>query len=161
MVSTASVRQDRKNIINGSIADLRSVALTMERAIVQATKDAESIPDEVILSFSSRMTLSDIITTQYIRENKNTPITMEEIDGIIKKIEAESFDRIREKARREYAIGHDDIRLISSTITAITIDGKSYTNPLGSSGANIRLTILNIFTPASEYNVLRSVVASL
>jgi cell division ATPase FtsA len=160
-LSYATIRQDRKNIINGAIADLRSVALTLERAIIQATKDLDTIPDDVILSFSSRMTLSDIITTQYIRENKNSAITMEEIDEIIKRIEAESFDRIREKARREYAIWHDDIRLISSTITAITIDGKAYTNPLGSSGANIRLTILNIFTPASEYNIIRSVVASL
>lgn len=86
---------------------------------------------------------------------------MEEIDSIIKKIETESFVRIREKAKREYGISHDDIRLISSTITAISIDGKSYTNPLGTSGANIRLTILNVFAPASDYNMVRSIVSSL
>lgn len=140
---------------------MRSVALTIERAIIQATKDLETSPQDVILSFSSHTVLSDIITTQYVRGDKASIITMEEIDSIIKKIEAESFSRIREKAKREFSISHDDIRLISSTITSISIDGKSFTNPLGSSGLNIRLTILNVFIPASDYNMIRSIVASL
>jgi len=121
-LSYATVRQDKKNIINGSIADMCSVALTIERAIIQASKDLDNTPEDIILSFSSHTTLSDIITTQYIRRDKTTNITMEEIDTIIKKVEAESFSRIREKAKREFSIAHDDIRLISSTITSISID---------------------------------------
>ena len=80
---------------------MRSVALTIERAIIQASKELESIPEDIILSFSSHATLSDIITTQYVRGDKTSNITMEEIDTIIKKIEADSFSRIREKAKRE------------------------------------------------------------
>jgi cell division ATPase FtsA len=160
-LSYTSVRQDKKNMINGSIVDMRSVALTIERAIIQASKDIENSPQDIILSFSSPATLSDIITTQYVRWDKTANITMEEIDTIIKKIEAESFSRIRERAKREFGIAHDDIRLISSTITSISIDGKSFSNPLGSSGTNIRLTILNVFLPASDYNMIRSIVASL
>ncbi len=160
-LSFASIRQDRKNMIEGSIADLRSVALTIERAIIEACREIESIPEDIILSFSSKISLSDTITTQYIRADETVPVTMNEIDTMIKRIEAESFDRMREKAQKEYGIAHDDIRLISSTITAISIDGKNYTNPLGSTGVNIRFTILNIFTPAADYNILRSVVASL
>ena len=161
MLSYASVRQDKKNIINGSIVDMRSVALTIERAIMQVSRDIESTPSDIILSFSSHATLSDIITTQYVRADKNAPITMTEIDSIINRIEAESFSRIREKAKREFGIAHDDIRLVSSTITSISIDGKNFTNPLGSSGTNIRLTILNIFAPASDYNMIRSIISSL
>lgn len=160
-LSYTSVRQDKKNMINGSIVDMRSVALTIERAIIQSSKDIENSPQDIILSFSSPSTLSDIITTQYVRWDKSSNITMEEIDTIIKKIEAESFSRIRERAKREFGIAHDDIRLISSTITSISIDGKSFSNPLGSSWTNIRLTILNVFLPASDYNMIRSIVASL
>lgn len=161
MLSYASVRQDKKNIINGSIVDMRSVALTIERAIMQVSRDIDNTPSDIILSFSSHATLSDIITTQYVRADKNAPITMSEIDSIINRIEAESFSRIREKAKREFGISHDDIRLVSSTITAISIDGKNFTNPLGSSGTHIRLTILNIFAPASDYNMIRSIISSL
>ena len=56
---------------------------------------------------------------------------------------------------------YDDLRLISSTITSIQIDGKHIQNPLGFSGSKIRLTILNIFVPATEFNIIRSIVASL
>lgn len=160
-LAQSSIRQDKKNIIDGSIADMRAVARTIERSIIQASKDIDSIPEDIILSFSSHTTLSDIITTQYVRGDKTVQISMEEIDTIIKKIESESFIRIREKAKREFWIAHDDIRLISSTITSISIDGKNFTNPLGSQWTNIRLTILNVFLPASDYNMIRSIVASL
>lgn len=86
---------------------------------------------------------------------------MEEIDTMIKKIEYESLGRAREKSKKQFGIIHDDIRLISSTLTAISIDGKKVTNPLGFTGSNIRIRVLNVYAPASEYNIMRSIISSL
>jgi cell division ATPase FtsA len=86
---------------------------------------------------------------------------MSEIDSMIKKIEYESLERARDRSKKQYGIIHDDIRLISSTITSITIDGKSVTNPLGFSGSQIRIRVLNVFSPSSEFNILRSIITSL
>jgi hypothetical protein len=143
------------------IADIRSVALVLERVCIQAGKDLETIPDDVIISFSSTTTFSDIITTQYQRTNKDQKVEMSEIDDIIKRVEGDSFLRVKDRLKKEYALVHDDLRLVSSSIIGLSIDGKMYTNPLGVTGRDIRLTILNIFMPATEYNVIRSVVASL
>ena len=51
---------------------------------------------------------------------------------MIVKIEKSSLIRAKIKAKKEYAIVHDDIRLISSTLTSIMIDGKQVANPIGS-----------------------------
>jgi cell division ATPase FtsA len=119
---------------HGSISDLRSVSISLERAMVHASQKVENIPHDAILSFSSSTFLSDILTTQYTRSEKSKEITMDELDTIVKRIEKESFDRVKIKAKEQFGIVHDDMRLVSSTITAISIDGKNITNPIGFTG---------------------------
>lgn len=121
----------------------------------------DTLPDDIILTFSPEVTIFDSVTTQYIRSDRDSMITMEEIDSMIKKIEYQSLERAREKSKKQYGILHDDIKLVSSTLTAISIDGKQVSNPLGFSGSNIRIRVLNVFAPASEFNIIRSILSSL
>lgn len=86
---------------------------------------------------------------------------MDEIDEMIKKTESKSFTRARAKNRKQFGITSDDLRLVSSTIIDISIDDKTITNPIGFNGSKIRLTVLNIFIPSNEFNIIRSVVSSL
>ncbi len=157
----SSIRQNRKNFLDGSITNLRWVAETIDRAIVQAASKLENIPDDIILTFSPEITLFDSLTTQYIRADRESLVTMQEIDTMIKKIEHDSLDRAKEKSKKQYGIVHDDIRLVSSTLTSIHIDGKLVTNPLGFSGSNILIRVLNVFAPSSEFNIMRSILSSL
>jgi cell division ATPase FtsA len=157
----ASIRQSKKNIRDGDIVDMRWVANTIQKSIVQASQKSDTIPSDMIIAFSSSEFMFDSVTTQYIRADKTSTISMEEIDTMIKKIESASFERVREKAKKHFALYSDDIRLVSSTITSIEIDGKKISNPIGFSGGKIRLTVLNVFAPASEFNIMRSIVASI
>ncbi len=138
------------------IADMRSVALTIERSMIQASQNIESIPTDVIIGFSSSQLISDNTTTQYIR-TPGTTITMNEIDEMVKRVEKNSFERVRKKAKESHGMVHDDLKLVSSTITAIELDGRHITNPIGFDGKKVRLSILNIFAPAGEFNIVRSV----
>ena len=157
----ASVRQNRKNFSFGLISDMRGVSDTIEQSILQASQHLENIPEDVVISFSSSDFLFDAITTQYIRLDPTSTLTMQELDTMIKRIESTSYARAREKIKNHAGVLADDLRLVSSTITNISIDGQKITNPVGASGGKIILTVLNVFAPASEFNVLRSVVASL
>ncbi len=160
-IGYATVRQNRKNFSNGMISDMQGVARTIEQSILQASAELENIPDDIIISFPSSDFLFDSTTTQYTRADPSSTLTMQELDTMIKKIEASSYARAREKAKKRAGIFQDDLRLISSTITSVTIDGKKITNPVGFSGGKITLTILNVFAPASEFNVIRSIISSL
>jgi len=156
-----TTRQSRKDIRDWYIVDMRGVSLAIEKSILSAANKSESIPDDMILSFSSSEFIFDSVTTQYVRADKTSTITMEEIDTMIKKTESASFDRVKEKAKHHFSLYNDDIKLVSSTITAIEIDGKKITNPVWFPGGKVRLTVLNIFCPASEFNIIRSIVASI
>ena len=160
-ISYATVRQNRKNFRENLIVDMRGVMQTIEQTILQASQSLESIPEHAILSFSSGDLLHDSMTTQYMRADENSTITMQELDVMIKRIEAESYSRTRKKAQRQKVTFLDDLRLVSSTIVSISIDGKKVTNPIGMIGKRVTLNLLNIFAPASEFNVLRSIVSSL
>lgn len=158
---TASVRQHRKNMLDGHIMDMHGVAQAIDKAICDACAHCETIPENIIIAFSPVICIHDVMVSQYIRSDEELPITMDELDTMIEKIEKTSLVRAKEKAKSEYAIVHDDIRLISSTLTSISIDGKQVTNPIGFDGKNVRINILNIYALASEYNLLRSIVSSL
>jgi cell division ATPase FtsA len=160
-IGFSSVRQSRKNWIDGQVADIRGIATTVEQAIIGASRDLDTIPDAVIMSFPSRGFVSDVITTQYIRADATVPITMHEVDQMISRIEGESSVRARTRSQRQFGIQSDDLRLISSTIVAIMIDGRTVSSPIGFMGSRLRLTVLNVFAPSSEFNMIRSILSTL
>jgi adenylate kinase family enzyme len=157
----ASIRQQKKNMQEWAIIDMQWVAHTIEKAIHEACRNIDEIPENIIMAFSPATCIHDIIVSQYIREDSEHPISMDELDTMIEKIEKTSLERAKQKAKMQYAILRDDIRLISSTLTSISIDGKKIMNPIGLHGKYVRITILNIYTLASEYNIIRSILSSL
>ncbi len=66
---------------------MRGVASTIEQAIIQVSQELESIPEDIIISFPSQDFICDSITTQYVRADKSSTLTMQELDTMIKKIE--------------------------------------------------------------------------
>jgi hypothetical protein len=140
---------------------MQGVADCIDRAIHEACRHVKDIPDDIIVGFSPMTCIHDHMVSQYMREDEAAPLTMEELDMMIEKIEKSSLQRAKEKAKTEYGVIHDDIRLISSTLTSIMIDGKNVTHAIGLPGKYVRIHVLNIFALASEYNVLRSIIASL
>lgn len=118
----SSVRQSRKNFYQGTIADISGVVRSIEQSLIQSAESSDTIPSDVIMSFPSHSFISDSITAQYIRADKDSILTMNEIDGMIKRTESESFERARAKSRKQFGVINDDLRLVSSTIIDITID---------------------------------------
>ena len=82
----------------GTISDMQWVSLTLERAIHEASKNSDTIPDDLIIGFSPEICIHDTVTTQYIRSDMDTPLSMQEIDTMIEKIEYDSHIRAKEKA---------------------------------------------------------------
>lgn len=161
ILGRASVRQARSYTIGWVITDMHGVAETIRRAIDIASKNIDEVPEDIIITLLSDALISDTVTTQYIRGDKDSTLTMEEIDAMIKKIESHSFDRARTKIRTQFGSSEMEIRLISSTLTSIYIDDKRIMNPIGFTGKNVRFTVLNVFAPTSDCNVLRSVISAL
>jgi hypothetical protein len=110
--------------------DMQGVAETIEKSMHEACRGVDTLPEEIIIGFSPVVCIGDTISSQYIRHDPGEPLTMDELDVMIEKIEKTSLLRVKNKAKSEFAIVRDDIRLISSTITGIMIDGNIVTQPL-------------------------------
>ncbi len=160
-IGYATVRQNRKNFIGGEIDDISGVMQTITQSIVHASKNLDSIPKDVIASFSSQYFIADTISTQYLRDDFESEITMSELDTMIKKTEWTSYRRAREKAKNKLGGLSADLRLVSSTITRICIDDKHVAQPIGLTGQKVSLGIVNIFVPASQFNIVKSLVSNL
>lgn len=100
----SSVRQGRKNWIDGMVADIGGITDNIEQAIIQAGQTHDTLPLDIIMSFPSRAFVSDVITTQYTRSDISSLLTMHEIDDMISRIEKESYTRAHKKSRKQYGI---------------------------------------------------------
>lgn len=157
VLGSAIVRESKKNIIDGEIADLYGVSESIKKAIFQAGKDLDEVPNDVVISLSSPLTLTDTISMNYIRDDKDVPITMEEIDSAVKKIEHKSFERIKSRAEMRVDVIGSEMKLVTTSITSITVDGQKLSNPVGFTGKNIKLRIINIFVPISHANMIQNI----
>ena len=101
--------------------------------------------------------LYDTISMNYVREDATLPISMEEIDSIIKKVEYKSLERIKMRSESRIGIPDSEMRLVTTSITSINVDGKKITNPIGFTGKNIKLGLINVFIPLAHSNVLQGI----
>ena len=93
----------------------------------------------------------------YVRENPESSITMEEIDNIVKKVEYTSLDRVKGKIRERTGIIESEMKLVTTSIISIMVDGKKLGNPIGFTGKNIKLGVINIFVPLSYVNMIQNI----
>ncbi|OIP52614.1 hypothetical protein AUK10_03540 [Candidatus Gracilibacteria bacterium CG2_30_37_12] len=157
ILGSAIMRQSKKNIIDGEIANLYGVSETIKKAISKAGENLDEIPNDMVISLGSTLTFSDIIRMNYIRENPEELITMDEIDHIVKKVEHTSLDRVKGKIRERTGIIESEMKLVTTSLISITVDGKKLGNPIGFTGKNIRLGIINIFVPVSYVSMIQNI----
>lgn len=157
VLGSAIMRQSKKNIIDGEIADLYGVSETIKKAINKAGETLDEIPSDIVISLGSILTFSDIIHMNYVRENPESPITMDEIDHIVKKVEHTSLDRVKGKIRERTGIIESEMKLVTTSIISITVDGKKLGNPIGFTGKNIKLGVINVFVPLSYVNMIQNI----
>ncbi len=151
------MRQSKKNIIDGEIADLYGVSETIKKATSKAGESLDEIPSDIVISLESVLTFSDIIHMNYIRENPESAITMDEIDHIVKKVEHTSLDRVKGKIRERTGIIESEMKLVTTSVISIMVDGKKLGNPIGFTGKNIKLGVINVFVPLSYVNMIQNI----
>ncbi len=161
IVRRASTRQAKKNVIGGEIADLASVSDTVRRTILKAAEGLDSLPSEIVVSVSSSALLYDSVGMNYVRESPDDPITMEEVDRMIASTEGKSLDRIKAKAEERLGLSETELRLVTTSLTSITLDGKKVSNPVGFPAKNVKFTIVNFFVPSSTFSAITLIVRDL
>lgn len=157
----ARVRLPKRSIDRGVIADMRSIILTLERGMRQATKWVDEMPQDVIFGVQSIELFADHIGMTYAREDIDAPISMSELDEMMLHIERRALERSEGKIIERWWALPTSLKLSASLLTHITLDGANLSNPLGFSGHLLRLNLLNVFAGAKHLNALSTIARHL
>ncbi|MCT4617253.1 MAG: hypothetical protein N4A38_03525 [Candidatus Gracilibacteria bacterium] len=157
LLAISEKRQEQKDFLHGEITDIEGVCETIDSALSKASKLAPVTIGEAILNVPSSSVIGEINKINYQRKQPDTNIDLEELDTIIGKIEHFSIKKAQKKIYETSGYKNLDIKLITSSITQISIDNDLVKNPIGFSGKNVTISVLNIFTPISKYNIIKSI----
>lgn len=157
VVSYAEKRQENSDIIWSEIANIEWVSDTIEKTLDRLLKDSKLNPNDIIINIPTSTIVSSWKTLNYSRESFEENISVQELDFIIGKAEKEALDEAKIEIQNKTWYSEVDMKLITSSITDINIDGFRVTNPIWFTGKNINLSVLNIFIPASRYNIINTI----
>jgi len=157
----ASIRQSRKHMFGWDISDLQGVSETLQKAIGKIEKDYQQNVSNCIFSIQSPSLVADTFSMNYVRDHETQVLDMEEIDNMVSKIEQRSLEKAKPKMSSLLLEDESQMKLITTSLTSITIDGKKVSNPIGFTGKNVSLTVCNVFIPTTTFHLYTSIARNI
>lgn len=117
----------------GGITDLQGTADTLMRALAKILETWAPSGDvrSVIFSLASPQLVTDTLSMNYVRDRAATPLEMEEIDTMVAKIEYKSLTKAQPKILAQVPLDISQMKLVTTSLSSIVIDGKKVSNPIG------------------------------
>lgn len=160
-IGAGRARQSGASMHSGAIADIPAVVSTCEKALVEAEKQAGVRAKTAVVGIAGELIKGGTTTIRYRRKNGNKPLTEQEMNLIIKRVQ----DKAGERAQAEIALetGNPDIevRLINSAIVSLAIDGYKVSNPLGFKGSDLVIQFYTAYAPLVHISAIEKVCAEL
>ena len=91
IVGVGKAHEAPTNIFSGAIADIPGVAKTCEEALYKAEKMAGIRANEVVVGIAGELIKGNTASVKYRRADATKPITEDEMNKIIKKVQPESW----------------------------------------------------------------------
>lgn len=157
IVNLAEKKQEITNIYWSEIANIEWVTDTISSVIDKALKNYNFNPKNIIINIPTSTIVSCWEKIDYERMDKNNEIDLNELDYIIWKIENKALNIAKNEIVKKTWFLDVDMKLITSSITEISIDWLKVSNPIWFTWKNISLSTLNIFIPVSRYNIIQTI----
>lgn len=161
IISQATLRQSKKDMLDGEITDIWAVSKSIQKVISKACQNIDTIPNDIIVLFNTWDFIYDFTGVNYVRKWDREPITMKEIDKMIEDVEIRSIDKAKIKTENRLGLLDSEVKLITTSITWIYIDWKRISNPIWFTGKNVKFNLINIFSPISKFNTIKNIIRDL
>ena len=145
----------------GVLMDMDSVIQNSREAIALASREAQMKPAQLLMGIAGEFVKGSTSTLTYSREEHEAKINLSELRNIVHKLEWRAFAEARKKLSEETGYSEIDIKLISTAIVDVRIDGYKVTNPLGFQGKEVRMSIFNSFAPLAHHSALHNIADEL
>jgi cell division protein FtsA len=156
-------RQHQKigDMYHGAVLDIGSVIDNCHNAILDAEKQSDMYPEQIIMGIAGELVKGTTTVTTYMRKDANEQIDLAELKNIIHKMQWKASEQARTQIALESGVPEIDVKLVHAAIADIRIDGFNVTNPLGFKGKEVTLSIFNAFAPLTHYGALQTIGAEL
>ena len=161
IIGVGKEHQNIGNMYAGAIADIQSVVSTCEKALSRAEEMAGVVSKTCVVGIAGELIKGNTRTVRYRRKDSNKPITDNEMQQIIQKVQ----EKAGEQAKQEIALETDnpevEVRLINSAIVSLSIDGYKVSNPIGFKGSDLMIQFYTAFAPLVHISAIEKVCAEL
>ena len=161
ILGVAKIRQKDGNMYNGAIADIPAVVATCEEALVKVEDDSGERADLTVVGIAGELIKGNTTTVHYVRKNPNKPISEEEMQNIISKVQQKSGEVAKKTVALETGNKNVEVRLINSAIVSLMIDGYKISNPIGFNGTDVVIQFYTAFAPMIHVSAIEKVCAEL
>ncbi|MBN2087761.1 pilus assembly protein PilM [Candidatus Peregrinibacteria bacterium] len=155
------VKQRQGDIKNGAVTDIASVVNNCKESIRIATNEAGIRASQMVMGIAGEFVKGSTSTIKYKREEHDAKINLSELRNIVHKLEWRAFDEVRKQMSEETGYPEIDVKLVSSSIVEVRIDGYKVTNPLGFQGREVQMSIFNSFAPHVHFTALQNIADEL
>lgn len=161
IIGVGKSKQAPSNMFSGAIADIPAVVATCEKALLDAEEEAGETAKLTVVGIAGELIKGTTTTVRYHRENANKPISDEEMNVIIKKVQEKAGESARKTVALETGNKNVEVRLINSAIVSLTIDGYKISNPIGFKGSDVVVQFYTAFAPLIHVSAIEKVCAEL
>ena len=161
VIGVGRAKQAEANMFSGAIADIPAVVSTCEKALLDAEEEAGETAKTTVVGIAGELIKGTTTTVRYHRENANKPITDDEMNIIIKKVQEKAGEAAKKAVALETGNKNVEIRLINSAIVSLTIDGYKISNPIGFKGSDVVIQFYTAFAPLIHVSAIEKVCAEL
>ena len=161
ILGVGKAKQSEGSMFNGAIADIPAVVATCEKALNEVENEAGEHASLTVVGVAGELIKGNTTTVRYSRKNSNKPITESEMHEIIKKVQQKSGEVAKKTVALETGNDNVEVRLISSAIVSLTIDGYKISNPIGFKGSDVVIQFYTAFAPLIHVAAIEKVCAEL
>lgn len=161
ILGVAKVHQKDGSMYNGAIADIPAVVATCEEALVEVEDLSGERAELTVVGIAGELIKGNTTTVHYVRKNPKKPITEEEMQNIITRVQQKSGEVARKTVALETGNKNVEVRLINSAIVSLMIDGYKISNPIGFNGSDVVIQFYTAFAPMIHVSAIEKVCAEL
>ncbi|HUW95761.1 MAG TPA: cell division FtsA domain-containing protein [Anaerolineae bacterium] len=153
--------------MGGAPIDVPAMVRSCDRALRQAEDMTERccehqvVPDWVVVGVPDCLTAARTHTVTHRRSHPSQRITEGELADVAKRAQRLALRELGDKVNARLGGPGTRLALLEARLTAIRVDGRSVTSPVGLQGEKVTVTVLNVVVPASYLDVVEAVVAQL
>ena len=161
ILGIGKAKQAEGSMYAGAVADISAVVATCEKALLQVEETTGERADVTVVGIAGELIKGSTTTVRYTRKDQKSPITENEMNEIIKKVQQKTGDYAKKSVALETGNENIEMSLINSAIVSLTIDGYKSSNPIGFKGSELVVQFYTAFAPMIHVAAIEKVCAEL